>query len=117
MRGVIVVALIFYISFTMVSGNSRYEVALALILLKIEFDNDTYERTIVSESIPLRATLGIECQDVVVDKSIRSAPSSNLVREWVPAITGIARLVEGPVKRNPYTGDDFSRRDCDHGGC
>ena len=50
------------------------------------------------ETVPLRTTLSVESQDVIVDHTIGSTSLLDLVYIRFSAIAGGARLVERPVE-------------------
>lgn len=55
------------------------------------------------ETIPLRATLGVKSQDIIVDHAIGTASLPYFVLIRVSAIAGVESFVERPVERNAYT--------------
>lgn len=75
----------------------------------------------MSKPIPLAATLSIERQDIVVDRSWRLVDDAMLVR--VSAEAGERRLVQWPVERDSHTlaylfgggrRDSFGREEIQH---
>ena len=52
----------------------------------------------MSETIPLRTTLSVESQDVIVDHAIGSTSLLDLVYIRFSTIAGVGRLVERPVE-------------------
>ena len=83
------------------------------LLLQIPFDTDEpdhmtelpslnhgLKQTIMPETIPLRTTLSIESQGIIIDYAIGTTFLLNLVYVRVSAVAGVARLVERPVERD-----------------
>ena len=83
------------------------------LLLQIPFDTDELdhttdmpslhhrlEQTIMPETIPLRTTLSVESQNIIIDYTIGTTFLPDLVYVRVSAVAGVARLVERPVKRD-----------------
>ena len=58
------------------------------------------KRTVIPEAVPLRTTLSVESQNVVVDYTVLTTSLLHLVSIWVPVIARINGLVERPVERD-----------------
>ena len=56
------------------------------------------KRTVMSEAVPLRTTLSVESQNVIVDYTVLTTSLLYLVYIRVPAIARINGLVERPVE-------------------
>ena len=98
------------------------------LLLQIPFNTDEpdhmtempslhqrLKQTIMPETIPLRTTLSIKSQNIIIDYTIGTTFLLDLVYVRISAVAGVARLVERPVERDADAGDDFFRRGRDDG--
>ena len=52
----------------------------------------------MSETIPLRTTLSIKSQDIIIDHTIGTTFLLNLVDIRISAVAGVAGLVQRPVE-------------------
>ena len=58
------------------------------------------KRTVMPEAVPLRTTLSVESQNVVIDYTVLTTSLLYFVYIRVPAIARIDGLVERPVERD-----------------